>query len=168
MQLRELTSVDLLISAQSHLLFQQSLWLSGEWAVTVELQFYRNILITLCRLLLSREGTLMHTHTSTEDANDAWLQWIQAEAKRRIVHFTYSKSYLISFPWDLSLHNESPSVYTRHFLCFHLCSRLLNCRYRYPPLIRTGHPITSSGTFFQHRSLHLRFVPYSHVLVLAM
>ncbi|EYB27025.1 hypothetical protein FG05_04725 [Fusarium graminearum] len=87
--LRELTSVDLLISAQSHLLFQQSLWLSGEWAVTVELQFYRNILITLCRLLLSREGTLMHTHTSTEDANDAWLQWIQAEAKRRIVHFTY-------------------------------------------------------------------------------
>ncbi|KAF5227675.1 hypothetical protein FAUST_11621 [Fusarium austroamericanum] len=88
--LRELTSVDLLISAQSHLLFQQSLWLSGEWAVTVELQFYRNILITICRLLLSREGTLMHTHTPMEDANNAWLQWIQAEAKRRIVHFTYN------------------------------------------------------------------------------
>ncbi|PTD04170.1 hypothetical protein FCULG_00000038 [Fusarium culmorum] len=88
--LREITSVDLLISAQSHLLFHQSLWLSGEWAVTVELQFYRNILITLCRLLLSREATLMHTHTPTEDANNAWLQWIQAEAKRRIVHFTYS------------------------------------------------------------------------------
>ncbi|KAF4815565.1 hypothetical protein CGCTS75_v012932 [Colletotrichum tropicale] len=64
-------------------------WLSGEWNIVMEVQFHRNILVTLCRQLLSREGTLMHTHTSAEDANHAWSQWIQAEAKRRIIHFTW-------------------------------------------------------------------------------
>ncbi|KAK2023937.1 hypothetical protein LX32DRAFT_627120 [Colletotrichum zoysiae] len=86
--LRELSSVDILTCAQSHLLFQQSLWLSGEWRVIVEVQLYRNILVTLCRQLLSREGTVMHT-PSTEDGNYAWSQWIQAEGKRRVVHFTW-------------------------------------------------------------------------------
>ncbi|KAH6960185.1 hypothetical protein DER45DRAFT_583452 [Fusarium avenaceum] len=88
--LRELSSVNVLSCAQSHLLFQESLSLSGEWSITVEAQLYRNTLVTLCRLLLSREGTLMHTPASTEDANHAWLQWIQSEAKRRVVYFTYS------------------------------------------------------------------------------
>ncbi|KAF5580076.1 hypothetical protein FPANT_9471 [Fusarium pseudoanthophilum] len=87
--LRELLSVNVLICAQSHLLFQHSLWLSGEWSIMVEAQFYRNTLVTLCRLFLSREGTLMHTPASTEDLNHAWFQWIQGEAKRRLVHFTY-------------------------------------------------------------------------------
>ncbi|SCV32175.1 uncharacterized protein FFFS_03163 [Fusarium fujikuroi] len=87
--LRELSSVNVLICAQSHLLFQHSLWLSGEWRVTVDAQFRRNTLITLCRLLLSRESTLMHTPTPTQDLTHAWFQWIQTEAKRRLVHFTY-------------------------------------------------------------------------------
>ncbi|KAF5697006.1 hypothetical protein FGLOB1_13106 [Fusarium globosum] len=69
--------------------YMQFLWLSGEWRVTVEAQFRRNTLITLCRLLLSRESTLMHTPAPTQDLNHAWFQWIQAEAKRRLVHFTY-------------------------------------------------------------------------------
>ncbi|KAF5649859.1 hypothetical protein F25303_4546 [Fusarium sp. NRRL 25303] len=89
LDLRELSSVNVLICAQSHLLFQHSLWLSGEWRVTVDAQFRRNTLITLCRLLLSRESTLMHTPAPTQDLNHAWFQWIQAEAKRRLVHFTY-------------------------------------------------------------------------------
>ncbi|KAF3802257.1 hypothetical protein GCG54_00012505 [Colletotrichum gloeosporioides] len=87
--IRELSSNDVLTCAQSLLLFHQSQWLSGEWNIVMEVQFHRNILITLCRQLLSREGTLMHTHTSAEDANHAWSQWIQAEAKRRIIHFTW-------------------------------------------------------------------------------
>ncbi|RBA20529.1 hypothetical protein FPRO05_07976 [Fusarium proliferatum] len=69
--------------------FGSRLWLSGEWRVTVDAQFRRNTLITLCRLLLSRESTLMHTPTPTQDLNHAWFQWIQTEAKRRLVHFTY-------------------------------------------------------------------------------
>ncbi|KAG4286300.1 hypothetical protein FPRO06_07560 [Fusarium proliferatum] len=89
LDLRELSSVNVLICAQSHLLFQHSLWLSGEWRVTVDAQFRRNTLITLCRLLLSRESTLMHTPTPTQNLNHAWFQWIQTEAKRRLVHFTY-------------------------------------------------------------------------------
>ncbi|KAF4426327.1 Zinc finger protein zas1 [Colletotrichum fructicola Nara gc5] len=87
--IRELSSHDVLTCAQSLLLFHQSQWLSGEWNIVMEVQFHRNILVTLCRQLLSREGTLMHTHTSAEDANHAWSQWIQAEAKRRIIHFTW-------------------------------------------------------------------------------
>ncbi|KAF4906746.1 UPF0173 metal-dependent hydrolase [Colletotrichum fructicola] len=71
------------------LVLSVSQWLSGEWNIVMEVQFHRNILVTLCRQLLSREGTLMHTHTSAEDANHAWSQWIQAEAKRRIIHFTW-------------------------------------------------------------------------------
>ncbi|KAJ0288581.1 hypothetical protein COL940_001961 [Colletotrichum noveboracense] len=69
--------------------YMQFQWLSGEWNIVMEVQFHRNILVTLCRQLLSREGTLMHTHASAEDANHAWSQWIQAEAKRRIIHFTW-------------------------------------------------------------------------------
>ncbi|KAF5512399.1 Zinc finger protein [Colletotrichum aenigma] len=87
--IRELSSNDVLTCAQSLLLFHQSQWLSGEWNIVMEVQFHRNILVTLCRQLLSREGTLMHTHASAEDANHAWSQWIQAEAKRRIIHFTW-------------------------------------------------------------------------------
>ncbi|KAF5722420.1 hypothetical protein FMUND_2932 [Fusarium mundagurra] len=94
--LRELLSVNVLICAQSHLLFQHSLWLSGEWSIMVEAQFYRNTLVTLCRLFLSRESTLMHTPASTEDMNHAWLQWIQGEAKRRLVHFAYIFEFLYS------------------------------------------------------------------------
>ncbi|KAK7441067.1 hypothetical protein Landi51_10270 [Colletotrichum acutatum] len=92
--IRELSSNDVLTCAQSLLLFHQSQWLSGERSVIIEVQFYRNILVTLCRQLLSREGTLMHTHTSAEDANHAWSQWIQAEAKRRIIHFTWMSECL--------------------------------------------------------------------------
>ncbi|KAF5566883.1 hypothetical protein FPHYL_3573 [Fusarium phyllophilum] len=87
--LRELSSVNVLICAQSHLLFQHSLWLSDEWSIMVEALFYRNTLVTLCRLLLSRESTLMHTPASTEDLNHAWFQWIQVEAKRLLNHFVY-------------------------------------------------------------------------------
>ncbi|KAF4332152.1 hypothetical protein FBEOM_14057 [Fusarium beomiforme] len=96
--LRELSSLNVLTCAQSHLLFQQSLALSGEWSVIVEAQFYRNILVTLCRLLLSREGTLMHSPASTEDMNHAWFQWIQAESKRRVVHFTYTSELQTPVP----------------------------------------------------------------------
>ncbi|VZH91487.1 unnamed protein product [Fusarium fujikuroi] len=71
--------------------YMQFLWLSGEWRVTVDAQFRRNTLITLCRLLLSRESTLMHTPTPTQDLTHAWFQWIQTEAKRRLVHFTYNR-----------------------------------------------------------------------------
>ncbi|KXH47518.1 hypothetical protein CSIM01_13268 [Colletotrichum simmondsii] len=87
--IRELSSNDVLTWAQSLLLIHQNQWLSGERSIVIEVQFYRNILVTLCRQLLSREGTLMHTHASAEDANHAWSQWIQAEAKRRIIHFTW-------------------------------------------------------------------------------
>ncbi|KAF5239330.1 hypothetical protein FANTH_9989 [Fusarium anthophilum] len=66
-----------------------TLLISAEWSVMVESQFYRNTLVTLCRLLLSRESTLMHTPESTEDLDHAWFQWIQVEAKRRLVHFAY-------------------------------------------------------------------------------
>ncbi|KAH9235455.1 hypothetical protein K456DRAFT_1749211 [Colletotrichum gloeosporioides 23] len=92
--IRELSSNDVLTCAQSLLLFHQSQWLSGEWNIVMEVQFHRNILVTLCRQLLSREGTLMHTHASAEDANHAWSQWIQAEAKRRIIHFTWMPASL--------------------------------------------------------------------------
>ncbi|KAK1712534.1 fungal-specific transcription factor domain-containing protein [Colletotrichum lupini] len=92
--IQELSSNDVLTCAQSLLLFHQSQWLSGERSIVIEVQFYRNILVTLCRQLLSREGTLMHTHTSAEDANHAWSQWIRAEAKRRIIHFTWMSECL--------------------------------------------------------------------------
>ncbi|KAK5633898.1 hypothetical protein RRF57_009612 [Xylaria bambusicola] len=95
-ELREIPSVNILTYAQSHLLFHQSLWLTGEWSIIVEAQCYRNILVTLCRMLLSREGTLMHTQTSTEDMSLAWSQWVQAETKRRLVHFIYSRSSLLN------------------------------------------------------------------------
>ncbi|KAF5637847.1 hypothetical protein F52700_4549 [Fusarium sp. NRRL 52700] len=94
--LRELSSVNVLTCAQSHLLFQHSLWLSSEWGVMIEAQFYRNTLVTLCRLLLSRESTLMHTPVPTEDLNHVWFQWVQAEAKRRLVHFAYMFECLYS------------------------------------------------------------------------
>ncbi|KAF4871599.1 UPF0173 metal-dependent hydrolase [Colletotrichum siamense] len=87
--IRKLSSSDILTYAQSLLLFHRSQWLSGEWNIVMGVQFHRNILATLCRQLLSREGTLMHTHTSADNANHAWSQWIQAEAKRRIIHFTW-------------------------------------------------------------------------------
>ncbi|RGP81137.1 hypothetical protein FLONG3_674 [Fusarium longipes] len=88
-ELRDIPSVNIVTFAQSHLLFQQNLWLSGEWSVIIEAQCYRNILVTLCRMLLSREGTLTNLQTSTEDVNLAWSQWIKIETKRRLVHFIY-------------------------------------------------------------------------------
>ncbi|KAF9871028.1 2, 4-dichlorophenol 6-monooxygenase [Colletotrichum karsti] len=88
-KVRELSTIDVLTCAQSLLLFQQSIWLAGERNLVVELQFYRNILVTLCRQLLARDGTLMRTRTHTEDVNHAWFQWIRTEAKRRIVYFTW-------------------------------------------------------------------------------
>ncbi|KAF4924428.1 Nicotinate catabolism cluster-specific transcription factor [Colletotrichum viniferum] len=87
--IRKLSSNDVLIYAQSLLLFHRSQWLSGQWNIVMGVQFHRNILATLCRQLLSREGTLMHTHTSADNANHAWSQWIQAEGKRRVIHFTW-------------------------------------------------------------------------------
>ncbi|KAK1838526.1 hypothetical protein CCHR01_18846 [Colletotrichum chrysophilum] len=102
--IRELSSHDVLTCAQSLLLFHQSQWLSGEWNIVMEVQFHRNILVTLCRQLLSREGTLMHTHTSAEDANHAWSQWIQAESKRRIIHFTWTDAHWSSSYEQWHLH----------------------------------------------------------------
>ncbi|OHF01528.1 hypothetical protein CORC01_03284 [Colletotrichum orchidophilum] len=92
--IRELSDIEDLTFAQSLLLFQQNLWLSGEVNTVIKLQFYRNILVTLCRQLLSREGTLMYTHTSGEDVNHGWSQWIRAEAKRRIIYFTWMSECL--------------------------------------------------------------------------
>ncbi|KAL2205690.1 hypothetical protein CC79DRAFT_1294336 [Sarocladium strictum] len=92
--LREILHVNILTHAQAHLLFQQTLWLSGDWSIIVEAQCYRNFLVTLCRMLLSREGTLMHMQTSNEDVDLVWSHWVQAETKRRLIHFIYTPASL--------------------------------------------------------------------------
>lgn len=98
-QVRQLFNIDTLTCAQSLLLFQLSLWHSGDRNIGIEMQLYRNVLVTLCRQLLSREGTFIRRPTPDEDMNHEWLEWIRAESKRRIIYFTWSKSSLVNPDW---------------------------------------------------------------------
>lgn len=60
----------------------------------MELQDYRNVLATLCRQLLSREGNFMRPRATPEHTDDSWSQWITGEAKRRVIYYTWSKHCL--------------------------------------------------------------------------
>ncbi|PIA97417.1 hypothetical protein CB0940_06698 [Cercospora beticola] len=103
-----IVSGDPLMGMQSLLLFQHELWFAGDNAAIVHLQLYRNVLATLCRQLLSQEGTILRSQQSADDTSDPWLQWIQSESKRRVLYFAWIteclQSVFFMLPTLLSMH----------------------------------------------------------------
>lgn len=76
---------------QTLLLFHCLRIFTGNRQPFVELQFYRNVLITFCRRLLAQDGTVLRLQTNPERPCDAWLRWVRGEAERRVLYFTWSK-----------------------------------------------------------------------------
>ncbi|PPJ52984.1 hypothetical protein CBER1_11098 [Cercospora berteroae] len=103
-----IVSGDPLMGMQSLLLLQHELWFAGDKAAIVHLQLHRNVLATLCRQLLSQEGTILRSQQSADDSSDPWLQWIQSESKRRVLYFTWITECLqlvfFMLPTLLSMH----------------------------------------------------------------
>lgn len=81
---------------QSMLLFQHSLIFSGRRHAFIHLQFYRNVLITFSRRLLSQDGSVLRVQTISERPSNVWLEWVRTEAERRIIYFTWSEECLTS------------------------------------------------------------------------
>jgi len=57
----------------------------------VNVQLYRNVLVTLCRQFISQDGNSLHNHLVSETTNHNWLQWVRSEARHRLVYFTWRK-----------------------------------------------------------------------------
>jgi hypothetical protein len=83
--------IDVLTRAQSLLLFQQVCLSIGRRDALVDVQLYRNVLVTLCRQFISQDGNPLHNHLVPEATNQSWLQWVRSEARRRLVYFTWRK-----------------------------------------------------------------------------
>jgi hypothetical protein len=86
---------------QSLLLLQHCLLFSGDRKTFIRLQFHRSVLVTLCRQLLSQDGTVLRGHLTAERPSDPWLQWIRTESERRIIYFTWSK-HIVRMVWNVS------------------------------------------------------------------
>jgi hypothetical protein len=80
---------------QSLLLIHHSWIFQGSRETFVQLQFYRNVLITFCRRLLSQDGTILRLQQRPQRPDDTWLEWVRGEAERRILYFTWSKNLSI-------------------------------------------------------------------------
>ena len=77
--------------AQALLLLQQVCLSIGRRDALVDVQLYRNVLITLCRQFIAQDGNPLHNHLVSETTNHTWLQWVRSEARRRLVYFTWRK-----------------------------------------------------------------------------
>lgn len=76
---------------QSLFLLQLCLLFAGDRKLFMRLQAHRSLLVTLCRQVLSKDGTVLHNHGAVETPDNEWLQWVRGEAERRIVYFTWSE-----------------------------------------------------------------------------
>lgn len=68
----------------------------GRRDALVDVQLYRNVLVTLCRQFISQDGNPLHNHLVPETTNHGWLQWVRSEAMHRLVYFTWRKCFCIS------------------------------------------------------------------------
>jgi hypothetical protein len=91
MQITRYRDVDVLTRAQALLLFQQVCLSMGRRDALVDVQLYRNVLVTLCRQFISQDGNPLHNHLVPETTNHTWLQWVRSEARHRLVYFTWRK-----------------------------------------------------------------------------
>jgi hypothetical protein len=82
---------DLLACMQSLLLLQLCMMFDGSRKTFIRLQLNRSVLITLCRKLLSQDGSVLNSHEIAEIPPDPWLQWVRIEAERRVLYFTWSE-----------------------------------------------------------------------------
>lgn len=83
--------VDGLARAQALLLLQQTCLSIGRRDALVDVQLYRNVLVTLCRQFIAQDGNPLHNHLVPETTNNTWLQWVRSEARRLLVYFTWCK-----------------------------------------------------------------------------
>ncbi|KAI5363912.1 hypothetical protein Slin15195_G095670 [Septoria linicola] len=107
-------TTDALSCMQSLLLFHHEMWFAGDKPAIVHLQLYRNVLVTLCRQLLSQDGTVLRGDPQPEQSNDPWLQWVRGEAKRRMLYFTWMTecfhTIFFMLPPLLSIHEMQISL----------------------------------------------------------
>ena len=87
----------MLTRAQALLLVQQVCLSIGRRDALVDVQLYRNVLVTLCRQFIAQDGNPLHNHLVPETTSHTWLQWVRSEARRRLVYFTWCKYILVCY-----------------------------------------------------------------------